>query len=291
MKCKILALAMVMVLAFSVIPAFAEESGSEWWNILLLGGDARSTEEYGRTDSMIIISVNIEESLVKMTSIMRDTWVAIPGHSNNKINAANVFGGPELALETVNASFDTELEDYVLINMTDLIDIVDLVGGIDIEVTNAERKYINSYANEYLNNTHPAGGYDGATSLDESGLVHLNGLLATSYCRIRYTDSDYKRVMRQQEVLLAIAQKMQDMDVNDLMAIVDELSSKITTNLEPEEMKTLATAGLVMEIDDVEQYRIPEDGTFQSGMFGGTWMIKPDFEKNAELLKEFIYGE
>lgn len=288
MKCRILALIMAMLLACSMTAVFAEENEGEWWNILLLGGDSRSTSDYDRTDTIIILSVNIDESLVKMTSIMRDTWVNIPGHSSNKINAANVFGGPELALQVINDNFGTEIEDYILINMYDLVDIIDMVGGVDVEVTEAERKYVNSYAQDYLQNI---SSYSGQTSLNETGMVHLNGLLATAYCRIRYTDSDYVRVMRQQEVLLSVARQVQDMDVNDLMAIVDTLTDKISTNLEPEELKALSTAGLVMEIDDVEQNRIPVDGTFKSGTFDGTWMIKPDFAKNAELLHDFIYGE
>lgn len=288
MKCRILALIMAMLLACSMSGVFAEESEGEWWNILLLGGDSRSTSDYGRTDTIIILSVNLDKSLVKMTSVMRDTWVSIPGHSSNKINAANVFGGPELAMEVINDNFGTEIEDYILVNMYDLVDIIDMVGGVDVEVTSAERKYVNSYAENYLKDI---SSYSGETSLNETGMVHLNGLLATAYCRIRYTDSDYVRVMRQQEVLLSVARQVQDMDVNDLMAIVDTLTEKISTNLEPEELKELSTAGLVMEIDDVEQNRIPVDGTFKSGTFDGTWMIKPDFEKNAELLHDFIYGE
>lgn len=288
MKCRILALIMAMLLACSMSGVFAEESEGEWWNILLLGGDSRSTSDYGRTDTIIILSVNLDKSLVKMTSVMRDTWVSIPGHSSNKINAANVFGGPELAMEVINDNFGTEIEDYILVNMYDLVDIIDMVGGVDVEVTSAERKYVNSYAENYLKDI---SSYSGETSLNETGMVHLNGLLATAYCRIRYTDSDYVRVMRQQEVLLSVARQVQEMDVNDLMAIVDTLTEKISTNLEPEELKELSTAGLVMEIDDVEQNRIPVDGTFKSGTFDGTWMIKPDFEKNAELLHDFIYGE
>ena len=191
-------------------------------------------------------------------------------------------------MEVINDNFGTEIEDYILVNMYDLVDIIDMVGGVDVEVTSAERKYVNSYAENYLKDI---SSYSGETSLNETGMVHLNGLLATAYCRIRYTDSDYVRVMRQQEVLLSVARQVQDMDVNDLMAIVDTLTEKISTNLEPEELKELSTAGLVMEIDDVEQNRIPVDGTFKSGTFDGTWMIKPDFEKNAELLHDFIYGE
>lgn len=311
----ILALILALLLAFGAAPALAEagaaaeaetkteaalgtesemesdaKSGAEsvWWNILLLGGDSRSKSGYERTDCMIILSVNREENLVKMTSIMRDTWVKFPGRNiQHRINAANVFGGPELAMETVNEYFGMDISDYVLINMTDMIEIIDLVGGVDIDVSASERKQVNHYARLYLEET---GGYSGATSLSETGMVRLNGLLAMSYTRNRYTDSDFGRVQRQREVLLAIARQMQDMEADALMALAEDLAERMETNLDSDEIRDLATTGLIVDTADVEQFRLPADGTFQSGLIGGMYKILPDFEENARLLHEFIYS-
>ena len=277
-----MAIAMLMIIGCSAMAeafeaAVDQKMESGWENILLMGGDTRdmNSENYGRTDSMIILSINRDESLVKMTSIMRDTWVEFPGTGkSHKINAGNVFGGPELAVKTVNTYFGTDIEDYVIVNMEDMEEIVDLLGGVDIETTAAERKEIEGGAYESSN-----------------GMTHLNGKQAVSFSRIRYIDSDYSRVMRQQRVLLAMAKKAQDMEVDALMDIAGEVSEIIVSSLEKEELKELATAFMVMEVEDVEQFRVPADGTFQSGTFNGTWMIRPDFEKNKTLLKEFIYGE
>ena len=282
-KLFLIALAMLMALSFSTVQA--EESG--WKNILLLGGDARNMDKYDRSDSMIILSINRNESLVKMTSVMRDTWVQFPGRSSSgKINAATVYGGPELAVETVNQCFGTDIEDYVIVNMEDLVEIIDLLGGIDIEITESERKQINSGASSYTGEA-----YSGARSIDESGMVHLNGLLAMNYCRIRYIDSDYKRVMRQQKVLLTMAEKAQNMEVDELAAVADDIESIIQTSLDDDELEDLSMAFMVMDVSEVEQNRIPVDGTFQSGMMGGIWKIVPNFERNRELLHAFIYGE
>lgn len=288
---KMMALVVALMLAVGAVGALAEteDTQSGWWNILLLGGDSRSTQAYERTDSIVILSINQEEAQVKMSSIMRDIWVEFPGTGiSHKINAANVFGGPELAMATVNEYFGTDIEDYVLINMTDMIEIIDMVGGIDLEITESERNYINYYAQVYIRETQ---NYDGETSIDESGQVHLNGLLAMSYTRNRYTDSDYGRVQRQQKVLLALAQRFQDMEVNDLMAMAEDISERVETNLDSAELETLARTGLIVELDEVGQYRVPADGTFSSGTYDGVWMIRPDFEENAELLHNFIYGE
>lgn len=288
---KFLAMILVALIALSSMGALAETQESGWENILLLGGDARKMESYDRTDTMIILSINRDEAQVKMTSVMRDTWVDIPGHGNGKINAANVYGGPELAVQVVNENFGTDIEDYVIVNMEDLLEIVDLLGGVDIEITESERKQINSYAEGYIDEVSGASGYSGETYLDSAGMVHLNGMLAVAYCRIRYIDSDYNRVMRQQKVLLALAEKAQNMEIEELTAVAGDIYDIIETSLDEEEVKSFTTAFMVMEPAQVGQFRIPADGTFQSGTFSGTWMIKPDFAANAELLREFIYGE
>lgn len=289
---KFLVLMLALLMALSMGVASAEEAQSGWENILLLGGDARNMEKYDRTDTMMILSINRDEAQVKMTSIMRDTWVELPGTGkNNKINAANVFGGPELAVETVNANFGTDIEDYVIVNMEDLLQIVDLMGGVDIEITESERVQINKNIEDYISAVSGAANYDGDKTLGESGLVHLNGMMAVGYCRIRKIDSDYTRVMRQQTVLLALAEKAQNMEVEELTKVAGDIYQIINTSLSEEDIKSMATAFMVMEVSEVGQNRIPADGTFQSGIFDGIWMIKPDLEKNREQLHTFIYGE
>lgn len=287
---KILVLMLALIMALSCMTAMAEETEGGWKNILLLGGDARDMNNFDRTDTMMIVSFNREDLLVKLTSIMRDTWAHIPGHGNQKINAANLFGGPELAVKTVNENFGMDIENYILINMEDMVQIVDVMGGVTVDVSENERKVTNDYMSQYLRET-AGSSYDGDTYLEETGLVHLNGFMAMGYCRDRYTGSDFDRVMRQQEVMLAMARNAQEMEVDALMDAASQIADIVNTNMDKEELKSLATAFMVMEVEDVQQYRIPADGAFKSGTFDGTWMIKADFAKNQELLKQFIYGE
>lgn len=290
---KILVCLLAMLLIFASMPIQAEEMEGGWKNILLMGGDQRDmgSENVGRTDSMIILSINREEGIVKMTSIMRDTWVKIPGHGNQKINAANVFGGPELAMQIVNENFGTDIEDYMLVNMEDLAQIIDLIGGVEVEVSEHEREIANEYISEYLNSFKNAQEYTGDTYITETGFVRLNGLQAVGYCRDRYTGSDFDRVMRQQEVMLAMAQEAQDMEIDALLDIAGQIADVVSTNMETDELKSLATAFMVMEIEDVQQYRIPANGTYDAGIKNGVWAIRPNFEKNKTLLHDFIYGE
>ena len=277
-------LALTLLLGAALAEPAAAQDG--WWNILLLGGDSRSSEQYDRTDSIIILSVNRQSGALKMTSVMRDTWVSFPGReSKGKINAANVYGGPELAMATVNASFGTQIEDYVLVNMTGLVKLVDALGGVDIEITSAELKYLNEYARDFANTI----GYEGDARLAGAGMAHLNGLLALSYARIRYADSDYQRAMRQQTVLLALAKKASALSAPELLKLVPKLLGMTDTNLSMGEAMALATLCKNSDMSAIQQYRIPADGTYKDGMFGDTWCIKPNFEKNARLLHDFIY--
>ena len=267
----------------------APEPGSDWWNILLLGGDSRNISAFERTDSIIILSVNVRENKAKMTSIMRDTWVSFPGiPGKGKINAANVYGGPELVVATVNECFGTDIRDYVLINMAGLVDVIDQVGGIELPITPGERKLINAYAGEYLSSF---GEYDGETSLKAAGeSAHLNGLLAMSYCRNRYIGTDYMRTQRQRRVLLAFLAKFRAESPLRQAAVVASAFDSVKTDLNLADLIALSGVGLKLDSESIEQYRIPADGTFDSGMKFGFWSIRPNFDKNRELLHEFFYG-
>jgi len=281
---RILALA----LALAMLMSGAAVAEGQWWNILLLGADNRYEIEdgYSRTDSMIILSVNLSTREAKMTSLMRDTWVPIEGHGKNKLNAATVFGGPELTMKTINEQFGTDISDYVLINITGMADVIDVLGGLDLDVTEAERKALNRGLFDLSSQS-------GMEKLEESGEnVHLNGNQAVAYARIRVLDSDYVRTERQRIVLTKLAQKIKD--VTDLSAVVNTVNTLlpfVETNLSPTDLVALAYVGLQLDMESMEGLRLPADGTFNSGNFDGVWCIKPNFEKNRAILKEFIYGE
>jgi len=282
---KILALIMACALMLSGL-AMAEESREQWWNILLLGTDNRyEQEEYSRTDSMIILSVNTETRQAKLTSLMRDTWVKIPGHGSAKLNAAAVYGGPELTMETISNNFGVELSDYVLINITGLADVIDVLGGIEIDVTEEERKAINKGLFDLSSRS-------GMEKLETSGEnVLLNGNQAVAYSRIRMIDSDYVRTERQRDVLVKLAEKLQqEVNMLTIAGMLTTLLPYVETSLSLNDLIGLAGVGMQMDFDSVQELRLPADGTFESGTYDGVWCIKPNFEKNRALLDQFIYG-
>lgn len=264
-----------------------EGLSDEWWNVLLLGCDSYTKNDYQRTDSMIIVSINAAKGQVKLTSLMRDTWIPVPGSKNHrKLTELCAVGGPELTIRAINESFGMNISDYALISMEGMAEIIDLIGGLDLDVTEEERKALN----KGLFDLSPLSGME---PLEQSGEgVHLNGNQATAFARIRKIDSDYVRTERQRTVLLAIADKIKNgASAGTLLTIVTTLMGYVDTNLSLTEIMTIASVGMKLDLSTVEQYRVPVDGTFDSGTFNGVWCIKPNFEKNTNLLRSFIYGD
>jgi len=281
----------VLLLAVLLVPAaaFAEDAQGEWWNILLLGGDSRVIDDYtGRTDTMMILSVNRETGEIKLTSIMRDTWVHYGNGRASKINAMNVYGGPELAMQTVNKYFGTDIDKYVLVDMQGFVAIINLIGGISVPVTEQEMANINQQLIwdaldfELVNS-------EELTQFGES--VLLNGNQALAYARQRVSDSDFKRVNRQYNVFKAMFDEVIHYDLLSLLSIANTMFGYVETNLKMDECIAIASSVIMSGMESIEQYRLPADGSYTSGKVNGVWRIDPDFEKNAELLHAFIYGE
>lgn len=263
-----------------------EELSDEWWNILLLGCDSYTKNSYSRTDSMIIVSVNAAQEQVKLTSLMRDTWIKVPGKSSHrKLTELCAVGGPQLTIDAINESFGMDIEDYALVSLEGMAEVIDLLGGIKLDVTEAERKALN----KGLFDLSP---YSGMEQLKESGeQVQLNGNQAVAFARIRKIDSDFVRTERQRTVLVTMAKKLKDgADLSTLMSLVSSLANYVDTNLGLLELMSLAKIGLRADLENVEELRLPADGTYDAGTFDGIWCIKPNYTKNKKILHEFIYG-
>lgn len=254
------------------------------FNILLLGVDATNSGSQ-RSDTMIIAS--IENGSLKLTSIQRDMMVNIAGHGKTKINAAYAYGGPELAMRTVNEAFDMNIMRYVAVDFTALVKMVDALGGIRMDITEAEMEHINK--NVYLSRkVFVPLGYS-AKQLKEYGEdVKLNGLRALAYARIRKLDSDFVRTSRQRAVIEAMLDKLKSRLWNPV-TVTRFLSaglSGVETNLSAIELLSLGEKALFA--GGMEQLRLPLDGTFKDN---GSSLSVTNRSRNVEALREFIYGE
>jgi len=262
-----------------------------WWNILLLGGDSRADGKYDRTDAIIILSVNPTTGNVKLASIMRDTWISMYGVGSNRINTACKFGGPELVMRTINENFGMNISDYVLVNMAAFKDIVDVLGGITLNITDREQYFINE---QIIYNYRELGIKEEPAKLETYGEnTLLDGNQALAYVRLRHIDNDYMRTGRQRDALVAIARKLQNEgSITTIASVVLTLLGYVETNLSLQELLQLCSIGFKLDMDEVDQLRLPVDGTFITGeVVPGAWAIQPDYKKNAQALYDYIYND
>ena len=259
-------------------------------NIVLMGNDSRTEDESGRSDAMILISISSRTNSIHMTSLLRDIYVDIPGHDGNRLNAAYAYGGPELLMETLEENFDIEVNRYMLVNFQAFANLVDAVGGVDLEVTNDEVQLINGYLVEY---NQLEGRAEGTDYLDTSlsGNLHLNGPQALAYCRNRYIGSDFARTERQRKVISAAMKNAPKALLTNGGELIDGVLGNITTNLTKTEMSGLILQLPAMLFYDTVQGSIPLEGTYSNASIRGMSVLEVDFEANKDYIQEEIYGK
>lgn len=259
-------------------------------NVLLIGNDSRQNGEDGRSDAMILLSVSSKTKTIYMTSLLRDMYVDIPGREGNRLNAAYSFGGAELLMETVEKNLDIPVNRYVLVNFEAFANLVDAVGGVDLELTTEEIEYVNGYLVEYNMLTNRPQGTDNMDTT-KPGMVHLNGPQALAYCRNRYIGTDFGRTERQRKVLTAVIKKMPTAVGTNYQELIDGLMPNLTTNLTQSECYRLSLmAGKLLTYDIISD-NIPQPGTYQNATIRKMAVLEVDFEANIKYLKEKIYGE
>lgn len=251
-------------------------SGSGVTNILLLGIDDDGGEG-SRSDTIMIASLDSRGGAIRLCSILRDCYVSIPGHGSNRINAAYAYGGAQLAVQTVENNFRVKIDHCVTIDMDALVDVVDAMGGVEIELTAAEANQVNLHS------------HCGLTT--GSGLQLLNGKQAVTYARIRKIDSDFMRTQRQRTLINAIITKMRSMGVGELIDVVQAVSPKVATDMSSAQIGSLALKALPALSNELGQLTVPSDGTYSNITVDGMSVLKLDLEKNAKLLQSYIYGD
>lgn len=259
-------------------------------NILLIGSDSRTEGDEGRSDAMILVSISKNTRTIQMISLLRDMYVEIPGHDGNRLNAAYSFGGPELLIETIRSNFGIEVNHYVVVNFQAFANLVDAVGGVELELTNDEVQWVNAYLNEYnmLRNMPIDTDYLD-TSL--SGSILLNGPQALAYCRNRYIGTDFGRTERQRKVLAAVIKKIPLATVTNAGGLVDGLFPNLTTNLTKNECMLLSLDAPKLITYDLVQSSIPLEGTYSNANIRGMAVLQVDFDANKQYLQEQIYGD
>lgn len=271
-------------------------------NIALFGVDSRDKQldKATRTDVIKIVSINEDTGEVKLVSVYRDSFLNLSTDTYNKANLAYAKGGPKQALAMLNMNLDMNITDFVTIGFDGLIDVIDAVGGVEINVKESEVVHLNSYQISMVGkqdgvNAKGEPNYVADAGVDyipvtKSGLQTLNGLQATAYCRIRYVGNDFERTQRQNAVLEQVAKKAMTLNPSTLNKIAEAVFPKIATSLELSEI--LELLGGITKYSIGETAGFPFDGHFATGMIGkkGSCVVPTTLEDNVILLHQFFFG-
>lgn len=259
-----------------------EKKEDEIINILLCGMDARRYDSKSRSDTIILASYNKTQHTVKLVSFMRDSWVYLPEKGWQRINTATVYGGVGLLVNTLNYNFGLDIQDYIQIKFDDFRTIIDILGGIEVELTSSEIRYIN-------NKLHVEDGDYKNDIKAEPGLITLNGAQALWHCRNRTIgNSDFERTDRQREVLGIIINKALTLNPGQATRMIFEMREHVNTNLDMETILSLASDALIHKRLSVDSSRIPFDNSFRFANKNGASVLELDFDKNIELLYDFL---
>lgn len=249
-------------------------------NVMLFGSDSYSAGDGGRTDTMLMVSVDNRHKKLKLTSFMRDMWIQIPGHGSDRLNAAYAIGGPSLSIETIERNMGVHIDRYVVADFVGFEQIVNNLGGIDMYLTEDECEYLNTHC-------------DDPNPLYGEGVHHLSGLQALNHSRNRDSlGSDFDRTSRQRDVISAIVSKLKTASLGQITSIISQSGPLITTNLKKNEIAALVPNSLMYLNYEIEEFRIPEPENYSDIVVNGAQVLGiNDMERCRYDLARFIYED
>ncbi|SFA81442.1 LCP family protein [Clostridium frigidicarnis] len=258
-------------------------------NIALFGLDKTNEEERGRSDATMVLSIDADNKKIRLISLMRDSYVSIDGHGKDKLNHAHAFGGPELAIKTINKNFNLNITDFVSVDFAHMQKVIDALGGVEIDVKPEEVKIANQYVVELakLGRTDP-------DYIDKAGKQTLSGMQALSYTRIRYVgNGDFERTDRQRRVLEALFDKIKNAGPTEFPKIVSDLLPMVTTSLSSTDIMKLGSDLLLKGVTNLEQERFPVDGDYVDGgkTINGVWYLPFDEKATKDKLHKYIFED
>ncbi len=266
-------------------------SNSKVLNVMLFGEDNHSKGSSGRSDSMILASIDNNAKKVKLTSFQRDTYVYIPGHGYGKINSSYSLGGAALSIRTIETNFGIKVDRYAVVDFTSFKKIIDTLGGITLKLDHDEVAYINwqMYINHQTNERH--------LLEEKAGKIKLTGQQALWYARDRGYDGvqsgdDWDRTSRQRKLIETVFKSMKKASITQIIQIVSEVGPLVTTNLKKDEITGLVSHSLTYMKYGVKQYSVPQDGlwTYYTDPVAGSCIQITDMDKCRAKLAKFVFG-
>lgn len=264
-------------------------SDNDIYNLMLVGVDRRDKSWNGNSDSMMLVSINKKENRVSIVSLMRDTYVDIPGVGYNKLNAAYAYGAGPLLCQTITDTYRIQVDRYAAVDFFDLIDIINIIGGVDLEITAKEAEVANGYILDMCNLMEIDGMEHQIPS--EGGMVHCDGVMAVAFARNRFVgNSDYERTERQRYLISQLMKEVKRMSVAQMTEKMQGILECVTTNIPETEIWSM-----VSELPDLLEYefnmdRVPYDNMYDVIYVNNQDMLVPYWEDTLEKMNEFIYG-
>lgn len=262
------------------------------FHIMLVGVDSREkgVMDRSRTDTMILVSVNRSQKRIVLTSFLRDSYVSIPGYGFERLNAAFQLGGADKLFDTIEKNYKIKAEhNYAAVDFYSFIDVVDAVGGIDVELTMEDSWSINGLIK-------PISEMEGVDPKQEylpertEGLIHLDGIQALCYARNRLIGNDLHRTARQREVITAVIKKASGLSLKELNALAEAVLPNITTNMEKTDILALISHAPEYLNYDVFSIRLPQDGAFSFKTINEMSVVCPYYEQCLPLWYETVFG-
>ena len=270
---------------FVVLPEESELDIRSTYNLMLIGTDAYTDDSRGRSDTTVLVQLDTDQKTVKMVSFLRDMYVKIPGKGSNRINASYAWGGAELLEKTLAENFGVTVYAYVAVNFERLVDVIDAIGGVEVEVSEAERVQLNSILKFY--NT-KIGDKESDQLLEQSGYQLLTGKQALCFSRIRKIDSDFARTSRQRTVIEAAFHKVMEMDMISISALIMQNMDAVETDLTLNDALELIPMAIVAKNATFDSMTVPMEGAYSSRFVNGMAVLVPDMSKNVAAVAEFL---
>ncbi len=265
---------------------------SGYWTVAVFGVDSRNGDvgKGANADVQIIANVNMGTGDITLTSVYRDTYLNLgKGDRYSKSNAAYAEGGPEQAVAMLNKNLDLDIENYVTFNWKAVADVIDLLGGVDIDVSKAAFYYMNAYIHETCLKSGISAQNPAAMYIKNAGPQHLNGVQAVAYARLRYMDSDFERTKRQREVISQCLDLAKKTDLATLTKIIDTVLPQVAFNID--------TADIIELAKGISRYNIRESVGFpkdlKDQMMGkkGACVIPATLESNVVWLHSVLFAD
>lgn len=261
--------------AKSVKIAKEDPKDDQVFNVLLVGTDSRDpNSDMGRSDSMMMVSFNEKDGKSTALSFLRDSLVDIDGYGKSRLGHTYAYGGVGLTINTLNKTYDLDIQNYVTIDFENLVSIIDEIGGVKVYISEEEAEYYREHGMPDI----------------QSGDVTLTGSQALAHARNRTLGNDFERTRRQRSVMYGIYRKvMEEKDPTTILPLINFCLNHVSTNMSVTEIYDIAKKVLAVDNLKMQQAGVPQDGTYTDVNYEGMAVLEIDVEANKKYIQELLY--